>query len=280
MSSPGPQPTLESERNAALSGWYRATARPFPWRHTRDPYAILVSEVMLQQTQADRVVPYFERFMAAWPTPAALAAAPLVDVLDAWSGLGYNSRAKRLRDAATVIAEAGWPRDLEGLMELPGVGPYTARAVAAFAFDARVPAVDTNLRRVLSRWYGEELSPAALRLVATQNLGADAAEWNQAMMDLGARICRPRAPRCIECPVEQWCAGPGAYVPPRAQGRFEGSGRQLRGAIIRHLVSQPATFADLVEATGFDPGSVEEALADLSIEGLVAGDGARWHIAD
>jgi A/G-specific adenine glycosylase len=246
----------------------------------RDPYAILVSEVMLQQTQADRVVPYFERFIHEFPTAQSLANAPLARVLDLWSGLGYNSRAKRLRDAAAVVATDGWPRDVEGLMTLPGVGPYTARAIASFAFGASVAAVDTNLRRVLARWNGEELKPAALHAAAERNLGPDAAEWNQAMMDLGARICRPRAPHCDQCPVEQWCAGPGAYVPPRSQGRFEGSARQLRGAIIRHLVSRPATFAALVESTGFDPGHVEEALYDLRTEGLVEPDGETWIIAE
>ncbi len=271
---------LESERNAALSAWYRATARVFPWRSTRDPYAILVSEVMLQQTQADRVVPYYERFMAAFPTPEALAAAPLTDVLALWSGLGYNSRARRLRDAAAHVAANGWPRDVVGLEGLPGVGPYTARAVASFAFGAPVPAVDTNLRRVLSRWHGEELSPNALRAVAERNLGENAAEWNQAMMDLGARICRPRSPRCGECPVQDWCTGPGAYTPPRSQGRFEGSARQLRGALIRHLVASPAPFTALVESTGFDPGEVEEALDDLRTEGLVEPIGDAWPSAE
>lgn len=272
--------SIESERNAALSEWYRATVRSFPWRSTHDPYAILVSEVMLQQTQADRVVPYFDRFMEEFPSPEALAAAPLGRVLDVWSGLGYNSRAKRLRDAAAHIAEHGWPTGVNGLQALPGVGPYTARAVASFAFGATVPAVDTNLRRVLSRWHGEELNPAALLAVAEQNLGADAAEWNQAMMDLGARVCRPRTPQCGACPVEQWCAGPGTYVPPRPQGRFEGSARQLRGAIIRSLVAQPATFATLVAATGFDADSVEQALEDLRTEGLVEPDGEHWIIAE
>ncbi len=272
--------TLEEERNDALLTWYRATARPLPWRAMRDPYVILVSEVMLQQTQADRVVPYFERFINEFPTARTLADAPLARVLELWSGLGYNSRAKRLREAAAVVADDGWPRNVDGLMTLPGVGPYTARAIASFAFGESVAAVDTNLRRVLSRWHGEELKPAALQAAAERNLASDSAEWNQAMMDLGARICRPRAPYCDQCPVEQWCAGPGAYVPPRPQGRFEGSARQLRGAIIRHLVSRPATFADLVESTGFDPGYVEEALYDLRTEGLVEPDGDRWVIAE
>ena len=271
---------IETERNLALIEWYRSTARPFPWRASRDPYAILVSEMMLQQTQADRVVPYFERFMDAFPTPESLASAPLARVLELWSGLGYNTRAKRLRDAAATVATHGWPRDVEGLQDLPGVGPYTARAIASFAFRAPVAAVDTNLRRVLSRWHGEELSPPLLQAVADRDLGSDAAEWNQAMMDLGARVCRPRAPECDSCPVEQWCAGPGAYVPPRAQGRFEGSARQLRGAIVRHLVARSAPFATLVEVTGFSPEAVEEALYDLRTEGLVEPVGDTWIIAE
>jgi len=272
--------TFEAERNAALSAWYRATARPFPWRATHDPYLILVSEVMLQQTQAERVVPVFERFVAEFPTPRVLAAAPLARVLAAWSGLGYNARAQRLRAAAEIVAHEGWPDTVAGLQELPGVGPYTARAVASFAFGVDVPAVDTNLRRVLSRWHGEELTHSALDHVAEHDLGEDAAEWNQAMMDLGATICRPRAPLCDTCPVEQWCAGPDAYVPPRRQGRFQGSSRQLRGAIIRRLVAGSATFTALVECTGFGPVAVQAALRDLSADGLIEPDEDEWAIAE
>ncbi len=135
----------------ALLGWYARVRRPLPWRETRDPYALLVSEVMLQQTQAARVVPYYEAFLARFPDPAALAAAPPRDVLEAWSGLGYNRRALSLQRAAREVAEHGWPDDLD---QLPGVGPYTAAAVGSFAWDRQTAAIDTNVRRVLERHDG------------------------------------------------------------------------------------------------------------------------------
>ncbi len=200
---------------APLLDWYEEVKRPLPWRATRDPYAILVSEVMLQQTQAARVVPYYERWLERFPDPAALAAATPRDVLSAWSGLGYNSRALRLRQAAAQIAAHGWPDDLS---ELPGVGPYTAAAVASFAFGAHVAAVDVNWRRVVHR-YGSapEPSPAV----------------NQAMMDLGATVCTARRRACGDCPVRHGCAGhPGPADARRRQAPFEGSRRQLRGRTV------------------------------------------------
>src|SRR3954471_4355062 len=144
---------------AALLDWYARVKRPLPWRATRDPYALLVSEVMLQQTQAARVVPYYEAFLERFPDPAALAAAPTADVLAAWSGLGHNRRALALQCAATAVAAHGWPEDLT---ELPGVGPYTAAAVASFAWDRQAAAVDTNVRRVICRHDGAEHAPGAL----------------------------------------------------------------------------------------------------------------------
>jgi A/G-specific adenine glycosylase len=262
--------SLEEERNDALLGWYREHGRELPWRRDPDPYAVLVSEAMAQQTQLGRVVPRYEAFLRAFPTVEDLAAAPLRDVLAAWSGLGYNRRAERLHRAAKEVAATGWPRDIAGLEDLPGVGPYTARAIAAFAFGAPVAAVDTNLRRVLSRWHGEPLSGAALERAAASDLGADAAAWNQAVMDLGAALCRPRAPRCGDCPVEAWCTGPDVYEPPRAQGRFEGSSRQVRGAVVRALVRRDASLGELAAATGFGAEVLREALDGLVAEGLVS----------
>jgi A/G-specific adenine glycosylase len=261
--------SIEQERNEALLAWYRSEERDLPWRATRDPYAILVSEIMLQQTQASRVVPFYERFVRRYPTVESLARAPLSDVLTLWSGLGYNTRAQRLQQAAAHVAQHGWPRSVEGLEQLPGVGPYTARAVASIAFGVRVAAIDTNLRRVLSRWHGEALSGTALEAAAELDLGEDAACWNQAMMDLGATRCRPRRPACGECPVREWCAGPGVYEPPRSQGRFEGSMRQVRGAIVRTLIRGPVGFAALVDGTAIEPDLVAVALESLIVEGLV-----------
>jgi A/G-specific adenine glycosylase len=261
--------TLDAERNQALLAWYADRKRSLPWRERPDPYGVLVSEFMLQQTRAARAAPFFERFMERFPTIEALAKAPLGDVLEAWSGLGYNGRAMRLRDAARRIAVTGWPHDVLGLQELPGVGPYTAAAIASFAFGVRIPAIDTNLRRVLSRWYGEPLDGALLRSAADAALADDAGAWNQAMMDLGSTTCRPRNPLCEQCPVEEWCSGPQAYVSPHPQARFEGSARQLRGAIVRAVVRGPQSFEDLRRETGFPTEELELALDDLEDEGLL-----------
>jgi A/G-specific adenine glycosylase len=254
---------VDDARNAALLEWYATDRRDLPWRHTTDPYRILVAEVMSQQTQIARVVPAYETFIARFPTVDHLAVAPLRDVMEMWSGLGYNNRAQRLHATAKQVSAQGWPGTLEGLLELPGVGPYTAHAVAAFAMGARVPAIDTNLKRVLSRWYGEELEGEALAQAANDALADDAASWNQAIMDLGASICTPRSPHCDLCPVAPFCAGPGVYTPPRPQPRFEGSVRQVRGGIVRELVHGPALLERLKEATGSDDGRLETALDGL-----------------
>lgn len=261
---------VELERNQALLAWYGSRRRDLPWRGTSDAYRILVAEVMLQQTQASRVVPYYLRFLEQFPTAESLATAPLGEVLDCWSGLGYNTRAVRLRETARIVTAEGWPRDIGALQDLPGIGPYTAAAMASFAFGAKVPAVDTNLRRVLSRWHGEPLDGPLLMTVAAATLADDAGSWNQAMMDLGATVCRPRNPTCDDCPVEAWCAGPDGYVPAFPQARFEGSARHLRGAIVRAVVREPHTFEDLRRETGFGTTEIEMALEDLVTEGLVA----------
>lgn len=272
---------LEKARNGALLAWYADQQRSLPWRNETDPYLILVAEVMLQQTQASRVVPFYNRFVSRFPSVESLSSAVLQDVLDAWTGLGYNARALRLREATRIVQSNGWPTTPEALSNLPGVGPYTAAAVASFAFGAHVPAVDTNLRRVLSRWHGESLHGAALAVAAEAALGEPASTWNQAMMDLGATLCLPKGPRCTICPVKDWCSGPAAYTPPIAQGRFEGSARQLRGAIIRTLVRNTTTIEGIHVQTGFSVAEVESAIADLAEEGLIrrSADGS-YRIAD
>jgi A/G-specific adenine glycosylase len=192
-----------------LLAWFEENGRDLPWRRTHDPYAILVSEVMLQQTQVERVVPRYLAWLERWPTAAALAAAPVADVIRAWQGLGYNRRAVNLHRAAQKIAVAGWPDDLT---ELPGVGRYTADAVARFAFGFPVLPVDTNVRRVRERT-GARFSPAAAH----------------ALMDLGATVCLARVPRCGSCPLATGCPSRGRrYEPLRRQSRFEGSFRQRR----------------------------------------------------
>jgi A/G-specific adenine glycosylase len=224
----------------ALLAWYASNRRALPWRSTRDPYAILVSEVMAQQTQIDRVVPRWQRWLERWPTVEALAAAPASDVIREWQGLGYNRRALALHRAAQQVAADGWPDDLT---ELPGVGRYTADAVACFAFGRDVLPVDVNVRRIQERTGAE--------------FGAAAA---QALMDLGATICLARIPRCGECPLAQACPSRGRrYEPLRKQRPFEGSFRQRRAATLRLVADAERDMADLDE----------DAVASLAKDGLV-----------
>jgi A/G-specific adenine glycosylase len=239
-----------------LLAWYERVRRPLPWRATRDPYALLVSEVMLQQTQALRVVPYYERWLARFPDPAALAAAPVRDVLALWSGLGYNRRALTLQRAAAIVAADGWPADLTSL---PGVGPYTAAAVASFAWDAQVAAVDTNVRRVLTRREGLDVDVPA-RAQALVPPGR-AATFNQAMMELGAVVCRPRAPECDACPVAPGC-GRFIVAPARRKAvRFEDTDRYARGRALAALLA------------GDDvPAFAERVLPGLERDGLIVLD--------
>ena len=184
--------------------------RDLPWRRTADPYAIWVSEVMLQQTRVETVVPYYQRWLERFPTVAALAGAATDDVLREWQGLGYYSRARNLQRAARLVRErhgGRLPRDPSALRELPGVGEYTAGAVASIAYGARVPAVDGNVRRVLARVYDLERPTAAeLRRRADDLVPPDRpGDFNQALMELGATICTPRAPSCPHCPLAAWC---------------------------------------------------------------------------
>lgn len=207
----------------ALLEWYRTHRRDLPWRRTRDPWAVWVSEVMLQQTRVEHVIPYYERFLARFPTPAALAAAPLDEALAAWSGLGYYRRLRLLHRAAGVVAAAGGelPRDAAGLRLLPGVGEYTAAAVASIAFGEAVPVLDGNVERVVCRWLGVEEDPRKaavrrrLRAAAAGLLVPQAAgDCNQALMELGATVCTPRRPACPRCPLAAGCRA-------RACGRAE-----------------------------------------------------------
>jgi len=228
----------------ALLDWYATNGRDLPWRHTRDPYAILVSEVMLQQTQVERVIPRWLAWLERWPTAAALAAASPGDVIRAWQGLGYNRRALNLHRAARAIADHGWPDDLT---ELPGVGAYTAAAVQSFAHGEAVLPVDTNVRRIQERT-GRAFGP----------------ECGQALMDLGATVCLARVPRCGVCPLAGGCPSRGRrYEPLRKQSRFEGSFRQRRAALLRLVAEEPAPLAALDR----------EAVDALVRDGLVEFDG-------
>ena len=234
----------------ALLAWSAEHGRDLPWRRTRDPYAIRVSELMLQQTQVARVMPRYLEWLERWPTVEALADASAADVIRAWQGLGYNRRALSLHRAARHVAAAGWPDDLT---DLPGVGPYTADAIARFAHDLPVLPVDTNVRRVLERTEGE-FGPAAAH----------------ALMDLGATVCLARVPRCEACPLAAGCPSRGRRYPPlRKQDRFEGSFRQRRARTLRLVADAPRAVADLdadavaaLEKDGFL--TVEDAIAALA----------------
>jgi A/G-specific adenine glycosylase len=227
-----------------LLAWHRTSARDLPWRRTRDPYAILVSEVMLQQTQVERVVPRYLGWLERWPTVDALAAATAADVIRAWQGLGYNRRAVNLHRAAQSVARDGWPADLT---TLPGVGRYTAAAVRCFALDEDVLPVDVNVERVLRRT-GYRFSAASA----------------QALMDLGATVCLARIPRCDHCPLASECPSRGTRdEPARKQGQFEGSFRQRRAALLRLIAEAPCELQALDD----------EAVRSLERDGLVVVEG-------
>lgn len=232
------------QRQSALLHWYRRHRRDLPWRRTADPYAILVSEVMLQQTQVDRVVPYYLRWLAAFPDPATLAQADLAEVHRLWQGLGYPSRAERLRQACGLVVAQGWPHDVAGLRALPGLGPYTAAAVACFAFAAAVPLVDTNVARVYARCDGLS-GPAAVfwEHAETWLATADVVAWNNALMELGATLCRSRDPDCGHCPWAAGCVSAGdvrrlaeTAAPLRPASAKRPSGPGHRGAE-HHLIA-------------------------------------------
>ncbi len=233
---------------ALLLAWFAEHGRDLPWRRTRDPYAILVSEVMSQQTQMERVVPRWQRWLERWPTIETLAAAAAGDVIREWQGLGYNRRALALHRAAQHVAAHGWPADLT---DLPGVGRYTADAVSCFAFGRHVLPVDVNVRRISERTR-HSFSPAAA----------------QALMDIGKTVCLARIPRCGVCPLAGVCPSRGSrFEPARRQGPFEGSFRQRRATALRAVVA------------GYQPDDAE-ALASLARDGLVRMDGEAVSLPD
>ena len=290
-----PRPIPSAVRDAVLA-WYRRSGRVLPFRATRDPYAILVSEVMAQQTQIDRVAEAWTRFLERFPTMESLAAAAPADVLRQWRGMGYNRRALNLhRLARAVVADHGGqlPRDIDALIALPGIGPYTSRAVAALAFDARVGAVDTNVRRVIGRIADTDSGPA-IQALADGLVPADTpGEWTHALMDVGATFCRPRTPHCPACPAAAWCAyargrqartstgqsrsagrakGPGSD----AAVRFDRTTRWLRGRILDRLRDAEAgawvRFHGPIGSHGSK--AVGDAIVTLADEGLLEHDPA------
>ena len=242
--------TIHAVQSRLLT-WWHANRRDLPWRHTRDPYRILVSEVMLQQTQVDRVIPYFERWLEAFPTVHALAEAPTADVIRLWAGLGYNRRAVNLQRTAQAVVERGgeFPRDVDELRALPGIGPYTSGAIACFAFEQDVPFMDTNMRRVLHRILigvdvpAPQLNDRQLTALAAEMIPAgDGWNWNQGLIEFGALQCSARKPLCMVCPMQDICeARPTiqtvlATLPKGAAKKkevpFKESNRYFRGRVV------------------------------------------------
>ncbi|MEJ2578041.1 MAG: A/G-specific adenine glycosylase [Kineosporiaceae bacterium] len=280
------------ELHGPILTWYSRHGRALPWRsEERTPWGVLVSEVMLQQTPVARMQPVWEAWLRRWPRPADLAAASPADAIRAWGRLGYPRRALNLHRAATAIVQrhgGDVPRGHADLLALPGVGEYTAAAVASFAFGDRHPILDTNVRRVLARLHTGQALPgpsltAAERRLATQLLPdapATAATWGVATMELGALICTARTPRCPDCPVRQQCrwraTGHPPYAgPPRRPQRYAGTDRQIRGLLLAALreADGSVTAADLTAATPDsalrDPRQRTRCLAGLVADGLV-----------
>ena len=279
-----------------LIAWYRAEARDLPWRRPGFPaWGTLVSEIMLQQTQVARVVPRLEAWLTRWPTPRDLADSPPGDAVRAWDRLGYPRRALALHAAATAIAEHHdnvVPRDVDALLALPGIGDYTARAVAVFAYGDRHPVVDVNVRRVLARAILGEGEPGPAK--AKQDLPLmesvlpedrdDAATTNAAVMELGALVCVARSPACDACPIADRCAWRAAGYPehdgPRAprQAKFAGSDRQVRGLVMAELrASDVPVTPDEIRMVWPDDDQRDRALASLLRDGLAVGDDASGY---
>jgi A/G-specific adenine glycosylase len=277
------QGTLHDE----LLGWWRTHGRhQLPWRLTRDPWAVLVSELMLQQTQVPRVVPRFDAFLERFPTPADCAAAPVGTVISAWAGLGYNRRAVGLHRLATiVVAQHGGfvPDDLDALLALPGVGPYTARAVLVFAFERDIGLVDTTAGRFLARAVaGRAMGSGEAQRIADQAVPPGQGwEWGQAVFDIAVSVCTRRAPACPACPVRDHCAWAeaghrepdpvaGSAGVSGGQSRFAGSDRQGRGRLVARLRRGPIAAGDLAAAAGWptDIARARRVAATLVADGL------------
>ncbi|MCX7620597.1 MAG: A/G-specific adenine glycosylase [Acidimicrobiales bacterium] len=275
----------------AILAWAAHARRDLPWRTTRDPWAVLVSELMLQQTQVSRVVPRYEAFLERFPTVRSCAEASRGEVIASWAGLGYNRRAVMLhRCAVTVVVQHDGqiPSDLGALLALPGIGPYTARAVLVFAFEHDAAVVDTNVGRVLARLAGVGLTAQLAQSLADALVPKGRSwEWNQAMLDLGATMCRARVPACEVCPVQRWCAwgsagasgddpATGSAGVSGPQSRFEGSDRQGRGRLIAALRERGSVSRHvLAEVAGWpDNAARAQRIADaLVTDGLACWDG-------
>lgn len=270
-------------RATELLGWYEHAERDLPWRRPAvTPWQILVSEVMLQQTPVARVAPIWTDWVARWPTPSATAAAGAADVLRAWGKLGYPRRAKRLHECAVIIAtqfDDVVPCEVDTLLTLPGIGSYTARAVACFAYRKPVPVVDTNVRRVVARvLHGVADAPARVRdleeVAALLPDDESAPRFSAALMELGATVCTARSPRCGDCPLTDCHWRTRKYPPattPRRVQRYAGTDRQVRGLLLDVLRGSitPVVRADLDVVWRSDPAQRDRALDSLLVDGLV-----------
>ena len=284
--SAGPPAVRVPTLGERLLSWSRETRRDLPWRRTRDPWAILVSELMLQQTQVARVLPRYREFLEAFPTAQACADAAPGEVVRLWAGLGYNRRALNLHRTAVVVVEqhgGQLPDDLGALLALPGIGPYTARAILAFAFERDHGVVDTNAARFLARAVaGRRLQSREAQALADSHVPLGRAwEWNQAVLDLGATVCVKRGPRCDRCPLQPACAwfstglgGPdpadGSAGVSTPQSRFEGSDRQGRGRLVQALRTGPVDFERVSDVAGWpdEPDRAHRIADVLVLEGL------------
>jgi A/G-specific adenine glycosylase len=279
-----------------LIEWWSREGRDLPWRRSRDPWAVLVSELMLQQTQVSRVAERYVRFLRRFPTVASCAAAPAGDVIEEWAGLGYNRRAVHLHRAATHCVEhhgGDLPDTLEALLALPGIGPYTARAVLVFAHERDVGLVDTNAGRFVARALaGRRLAPKEAQAVADGAVPEGWGwTWGQAVFDLGASVCRKRAPRCDECPIRSHCAWAQAGFPAPdpiegsagislPQSALEGSDRQGRGRLVDALRAGPVAHGALARAMGWpdDAGRAARVAATLVSDGLAVSDDTGYRL--
>jgi A/G-specific adenine glycosylase len=287
----------QGEQQTLLLAWFETSRRDLPWRRSRDPWAVLVSELMLQQTQVARVEPKYVAFLERFPDVGSCAAADLAEVVTLWAGLGYNRRARNLHQCAwVVVARHGgiFPDELDALLALPGVGPYTARAVLAFAFERDVGVIDANAARVLARWHARPLKRREAQELADAAVPPKQGwSWNQAMLDLGATVCTARNPSCGSCAVAATCGwardgrpepdpSVGTFGVSGRQSRFADSDRQGRGRLVDALRSGPVTGADLAAAMGWpaDPQRAERVAVTLVADGLVRCSASGvWHLA-
>lgn len=279
----GREVTRGSTFVAAVQWWWDRGDRELPWREIRDPWPILVSEVMTQQTQVARVIPKWQRFLDSFPTPAHAAAATSGDLVALWDGLGYNRRAVMLhRCASEIVQRHGGivPDQLDALLALSGIGPYTARAVLAFAFEQDVAVLDTNVGRVLARIDGHTLATKEAQLRADSLVPAGSGwAWNQALLDFGALVCTKRQPECATCPARESCVWRGDGPDPAigsagvsgGQSRFEGSDRQGRGRLVSALRSGPLRRSDAADVMtwGDDHPRANRIIESLLADGLV-----------